>query len=252
MSDSRDPQRSNTSAAAFFAAISQDLLSERDEQPTVGLICERAREVVRSAEFCGITMRRRRQRLETVASSDPLATECDVLQYELGEGPCVSSAVVNEPFLIHDTAVDERWPTWGPKVADLGVHSIISVQLSSATMGQKHEPLGAVNLYSRRRHAFDDEDVEMALIYATHAANALASSRLVSGLEVAMHSRHLIGVAQGILMQRYDLTMEQSFEALQRYSNDANIKLRDLASVVVQQRHLPDDYDEVSGVLRPG
>jgi AmiR/NasT family two-component response regulator len=68
----------------------------------------------------------------------------------------------------------------------------------------------------------------------------MSAARLVSGLQTAVQSRHLIGVAQGILMNRYELTLEQSFEVLRRFSSQANIKLRDLATTVIEHRRLPD------------
>jgi AmiR/NasT family two-component response regulator len=57
----------------------------------------------------------------------------------------------------------------------------------------------------------------------------------VEGLEAALASRHVIGMAQGMLMLRYELTQDQAFEFLRRNSNDENIKLRDVASRVVVQ-----------------
>ncbi|MDP3894211.1 GAF and ANTAR domain-containing protein [Nocardioides sp.] len=237
-----------TKAAAFFAAISQELHSEREEETTLERICQRSLEIVPAADACGITLRRRRGRLETVASSDKLADRCDELQYELDEGPCMAAAVEQDAYLVRDTARDPRWPRWGPQVAELGARSVISVQLASTTLDSRQEPLGAINLYSSRIGAFSVEDFDHALIFATHAASALVSARLVSGLEGAMTSRHLIGVAQGILMQRYSMTMDQAFEALQRYSSNANIKVRDLARLVVDQRLLPQEYTD--GALR--
>jgi AmiR/NasT family two-component response regulator len=59
-------------------------------------------------------------------------------------------------------------------------------------------------------------------------------------LQTAVQSRLLIGVAQGIVMNRYELTLEQSFEVLRRFSSQANIKLRDLAAAVIEHRRLPD------------
>ena len=53
----------------------------------------------------------------------------------------------------------------------------------------------------------------------------------------------MIGVAQGIIMQRYDMTLEASFEVLRRYSSHSNRKLRDVAQLVVDQRALPDHLD---------
>jgi AmiR/NasT family two-component response regulator len=57
----------------------------------------------------------------------------------------------------------------------------------------------------------------------------------------------VIGAAQGIIMQRYDMTLEASFEVLRRYSSHSNRKLRDVAQLVVDQRVLPDQLD-VDGV----
>jgi len=89
-------------------------------------------------------------------------------------------------------------------------------------------------------HAFTPDDIDVALIFAAHATNAMSAARLVTGLQTAVQSRHLIGVAQGILMNRYELTLEQSFEVLRRFSSQANVKLRDLAATVIERRRLPD------------
>jgi len=171
---------------------------------------------------------------QTVASTSDLATECDRLQHELGEGPCVDAALEQEPFVAGDLDGDPRWPSWGQRVAQLGVHSVLSVPLSTPS-----EVLGALNLYAGPRHAFDRDDVDAALIFTTHAANALGTARLVTGLQTAMESRHLIGVAQGILMHTYDLDLDRSFELLRRYSSHTNTKLRDVARHVVEHGRLP-------------
>jgi AmiR/NasT family two-component response regulator len=56
----------------------------------------------------------------------------------------------------------------------------------------------------------------------------------------AVDSRKLIGQAQGILMERYDLDQDRAFEVLRRYSRDSNVKLREVAQLVVDTRQLPD------------
>lgn len=231
-----DPQ---DSVASFLASISQDLQSGDDEQWTVERIAQRAVEVVPAAQWCGVTLRRRRGRLETVAASDEIAVRCDELQYALGEGPCMDSALNDRPHRIRDMRSDERWPRWSAAVDELGIRSLVSVQLSSSTMTGSHEPLGAINLYSGVLDAFSEDDLDLALVYATHAANALAAARTIDGLQTAVHTRHLIGVAQGILIQRYSMSMDQAFETLQRYSSTTNTKLHDLAGAVIANRALP-------------
>ena len=56
----------------------------------------------------------------------------------------------------------------------------------------------------------------------------------------AMDSRHLIGQAQGILMERFQLDDAGAFAVLRRYSQDNNLKLHDVARLVVDTRRLPD------------
>ena len=54
-----------------------------------------------------------------------------------------------------------------------------------------------------------------------------------------MRSRHVIGIAQGILMQRYDMGEDAAFDVLRRYSSHDNIKLREVAERVIDERRLP-------------
>lgn len=84
------------------------------------------------------------------------------------------------------------------------------------------------------------------MLYAAHAANALSSARLVSGLETAIGTRHAIGMAQGILIERYGLSVDQSFAFLQRLSQNLNRKLRDVAHEIVETRTVPElpNHDE--------
>lgn len=92
-----------------------------------------------------------------------------------------------------------------------------------------------MTLYSHRRMAWDEHNYDVALLYATHAALALDAAQVITGLRTALGSRHRIGVAQGILMQRHGLSLQQSFGVLKRFSNDTNTKLSDLAGDIVRE-----------------
>ena len=221
--------------AALFARLSRRLMELGPESPTLQHVADGAVEVVPAAELCGVSLRRRRHRVQTGAATSPLARWCDELQYDLGEGPCVEAVWEDESYLTRDTRTDSRWPRWGPQVADAGVGSVLSIRLATST-----ETLGAINMYARSHDAFGQDDVDLALIYGVHATNAMSSAQLVTGLQTAMQTRHLIGIAQGVLMERYDLSQDQSFDVLRRYSSDLNVKLRDLAEQVVAGRGLPD------------
>jgi GAF domain-containing protein len=219
-----------------FAAISQELMADSQEVATLKAVVDRAVDVVPGCDWASVTVRRRGQRLETLASSSQFPEDCDQLQYELGEGPCADAVWDADSYLSQDIGADPRWPRWGPRVAELGIGSVLAIRLTT-----EQETIGALNLYSATRDAYDEDALDHATVFTAHAANALGSARLVSGLETAMMSRHQIGIAQGILVATYGLTVDQAFDVLRRYSSHRNVKLRHVAEQVVRAGGIPDE-----------
>lgn len=201
------------------------------------LVVQRAVAFIDPAEHASITLRGPRRTLRTIASTSEVCRRADELQYSLGEGPCVDAATGGEICLLDDAARPDRWERWAHEVRQLGLHSVLAVQL-----GTRGAYLGALNLYSSRAGVFSTDEVDLATSYAAIAGAALHASRQVEGLETAVHTRHLIGVAQGILMGQFDLTMDQAFALMQRCSSRLNIKVRDLAAHVATHGQLPEGW----------
>lgn len=219
--------------AAELAEIAVEMASQTTLNETLAEIIERARQTT-SGDAAGV-MIRHRDRVEPLAATNPLVQQADALQLSCGEGPCLAAALAGPDFtIISDAATDERWPIWGPKVADLGWHSVLSLRLSTS-----NEVLGALNIYARTKAAFDDDDADIAGVFGRHASVALASALEVSNLRKAISARHVVGQAQGILMERFDVNSEQAFSILRRYSQDNNVKLRVIADHVIRTRRLP-------------
>jgi ANTAR domain/GAF domain len=186
------------------------------------------------ADYGSIVLLRRGRRLETIAATHPLVDQVDTLQAELDEGPC-REPVHGDAVIALDLRTDPRWPRWGPKIADLGLTSLLAVQFTT----YEGRSAGSINLYWRDSRVFVADDIAFTDIFARHAALALSASLEIAGLNVALDGRKLIGQAQGILMERHDLTDAQAFEALRRYSQDHNLKLRQVAEHLVATRNLP-------------
>ncbi|MDT9591451.1 GAF and ANTAR domain-containing protein [Nocardioides zeae] len=222
--------------SAAFAALATEFQTARDPETTARTIVDRLHEIVPDADHVSLTLRRRGG-FATLAASDARATQVDELQYALAEGPCVDAAATDPWIRSGDVGGDPRWPSWGPRARRLGIGSLLAVQLLRGD-----RPQGAINLYSERPSRFvDREVVDVALVSAVHAAHALTSARLVEDLETAMSSRHLIGMAQGVLMERFQLDEHASFEFLRRVSSAQEMKLRDTAAHLVRTRHLPGE-----------
>ena len=182
-----------------------------------------------SADYGGVTLWRQRGRLESAGATDPIVAQADKLQHALREGPCVQAAEELRHIVSPDLERDGRWPTWGPQAADLGLRSILSVELNTGP-----RRLGALNFYGASRYNFDDDDVETAHYFAAHAAAALDATLTAAGLRTAADTRTIIGQAQGILMERYSLSAKKAFAVLLRYSQDNNIKLHELARRLIE------------------
>jgi hypothetical protein len=80
---------------------------------------------------------------------------------------------------------------------------------------------------------------DVAEAFAHHAGWALETVTERDNLNQAVAARHRVGLAQGILMTRRQLTADQAFTLLQRRSQNTHVKLRTIAQTVIQTGDLP-------------
>ena len=129
---------------------------------------------------------------------------------------------------------EQRLPRFAAEAVRLGVLSSLSFQLFV-----EGDDLGALNLYARAPHAFGEESEDVGLVLAAHAAVALAGARREDHLRRAVDNRDLIGQAEGILMERHELTADQAFQVLARVSQQTNRKLVDVAEELTRTGTVP-------------
>lgn len=219
--------------AAEFAEMAGEMAALPDLDRTLDSVVDHALEAT-AADGCGILMIVPRSGPECVASSDPLARQADELQMRCQEGPCLQAIWSHDTFVVTDTATDDRWPTWEKGVHELGWRSVLGVRLFAGG-----KTLGALNLFARDLDAFSGDDVEVAEIFGRHASIALHGAQVSDGLRIAISAKHLIGQAQGILMERYAIDADRAFAVLRRHSQDHNVRLRIVAERVIATRKLP-------------
>ncbi len=194
-----------------------------------------ALEIIPHAEHAGLSLVFDRTRIVTPAATDSIALRGDELQYELGEGPCLQSIHEQETVWSGDLTVEDRWPRWSRRASDeLGVRSMLCFQLFVT-----HDTLGALNLYSGRRNAFEAQDRTTGLALAAHIAVALTSAQDAEAQANAVHGASAIGQAQGILMQRYELVPSQAFMVLARAAQRDDCTLLDIAERLVESAVRP-------------
>lgn len=131
---------------------------------------------------------------------------------------------------------------WGSIIAaafteaarQLGVHSMLAVQLFV-----DGDDLGALNLHSDQVDAFDDESEHVALLFAAHAAVAMARAQERHNMRQAIGTREVIGQAQGILMERFKVPSDRAFQILVHASQITNRRLTDVAGDLTRTGKLP-------------
>ncbi|MEU4656443.1 GAF and ANTAR domain-containing protein [Streptomyces sp. NPDC023723] len=223
--------------AERMALLARDLLAQDTVDGTLERITHAATELVEGCDAAGILLVQG-GRARSLAETDPMVVESDRLQERLGEGPCydvASTASDERGFRITDFNEDvPQWPAYVPEARKLGIGSMMGILLYT-----EEEDLGALDFYSRRPGAFTAASETAGWLLASHAAVAFATARGNAQLQQAIDTRHTIGEAMGILMGGHRLTEKQAFDVLRRYSQERNVKLRDVARRVCEQGRLP-------------
>lgn len=174
-------------------------------------------------------------RPNTVVASADFVDFVDAIQYELGEGPCVSAAATASTVVSDSLGSDGRWPRFGERARDAGVQSALALPLTTAS-----GVVGALNVYAHDEAAFDDRAVTLGEWFALPAAVSVHNAqrldqarRATSQLETALGSRATIDRAVGIVMSRSGCTPEEGFDSLRTISQNENRKLSAVARQVV-------------------
>ena len=216
-----------------FAKLAYQLHVQEGFEETLEKLVESAPATV-GCHSAGVLVTSKHIEVEAAAATDTVADKAGRLEVEYDQGPGGAAIAEARTVLVPDVQAETRWPQWVAGATDLGVGSVLAVRLWTS-----HTTLGSLNLYATSAQWFDADALGVAEIVARHASIALASARHEESLWQAIDSRKLIGQAQGILMERFDLDGGRAFEVLRRYSQDTNTKLVEVARRLAQTRELP-------------
>ncbi len=228
--------------AAQFAELAAQLFSAGTAADVLDRIIHGGAALVPEADFVSITLRKGVDGFETPVSTDDLASQLDVVQYEVQEGPCVEAALEGATGVSEDSDLghSDHWPKFGPIAATLGVRSVLAFGVIPKAPSPR---LGALNFYSRTAAAFTATDRDMGLLLAAHAGAAIAAARSLetaelraANLERALLSRDVIGQAKGMLMAQRGIDADEAFDVLRRASQQLNIKLAVIAEAIANRR----------------
>lgn len=187
------------------------------------------------ADGAGLTLFER-GRPDTLVASIEFVEEVDRIQYSLGQGPCITAAAEGRTVMSGSLQLERRWPRFGPRVAALGVHSVLSLPLMSSGTA-----LGAMNIYAHAKDSFDQRAIEIGQLFAVPAAISVRNAqvlaqtkRVATTLQAALSSRAVIDQALGILISRSGCSADEAFEKLVTISQAENRKVSAVAKHLVE------------------
>jgi PAS domain S-box-containing protein len=174
---------------------------------------------------------------EAQATDNVFAQAVDGAQLQAGEGPCLEAYNTGQVMVCEDLGADERWQRLATLARPIGVAAVLGCPIRT----DRHS-LGVLNIYARRTDAFDERDrlvadllvsAVLAVVQETRDRHEL--TQLSRQLREALDSRAVIDQAKGILMSRGRRTADQAFAQLVAASRRTNVKVRDVARMVVEE-----------------
>jgi AmiR/NasT family two-component response regulator/PAS domain-containing protein len=173
---------------------------------------------------------------DRLASDSIEAQTLDGLQMRVGEGPCVDAFRGGGAVVVSDVTADDRWPHLAEASTKQPLRSVMALPIRLAD-----ERAGVVTVYGHEVGGFVErtlrvgEIVTSAVAAVLHGAHDRSSLQaLIHHLERALSSRAVIEQAKGIVMAHHGGTADEAFARLVTFSSRHNVKLRDLATLIVE------------------
>jgi len=211
------------------------LLTEEKVDHAVQNLSQAIKESVPGTIGAGVSILDSQARRTSTGFTDSIVEQADHLQYELGQGPCLTAWASEESVIISDVRTDPRWPEWSAAVSTLPIRSVVSAPL----MANGHS-IGAIKIYASEPSVFDAAAVSLMDLYASPAATLLAHiqstetpKRISEGLQLALHSRDLVNRACGILMERHKITHERALQQLILQARNKSQSLQEVSAELV-------------------
>lgn len=218
----------------------------RGPSSSVEALLRSSTEAVPGVGHVSISLLERGRTVRPLVATGEMVRRLDELQFALDEGPSVDALHGEEPIVGMRVACPgdlDRWPRVVEHASASGLSTVLAIR-----MAWEQKTLGVMTVGSDGEACLPRQTVVLATAFAAHAAATVGLARKAEQLELAMVTRQEIGQAVGILMERYGMSADSAFAYLRRLSQNANVKLRDLADQLRLTGRLPgDDVPETGG-----
>lgn len=169
--------------------------------------------------------------LRLLAATSTETRELELFQLQTEEGPCVECYATGLPVSVADLRAETaRWPRFVPAARDAGVASVHAVPMRAAGT-----VLGSLGLFGNRPGELSQSDLLLGQTLAHVACVAILQqlpptpATVIPQLRAALTHRIVVEQAKGFLREHFDISVDEAFSLLRRYSRAHGDHLTDVA-----------------------
>jgi GAF domain-containing protein len=173
-----------------------------------------------------------------LTASDERGRALELVQEELGTGPCVDTLLRDHFVESTDLRGDPRWPEVGERVAPYGIHAVLGVPVRLGGGA-----VAALNVFRDDAHDWDESETGALASFATIIETLLAGGLLahrreqvIEQLQYALDHRVVVERAIGVLMGRHDIDPVEAFNRIRAVARRERRKAAEIADDVLTGR----------------
>jgi len=149
---------------------------------------------------------------------------------KVGEGIAGKVFETKKPITVKDIKKEKEY-----KYRDIAIKEGL-VSLLSVPMIVKNKAIGVLNVYTTYPHKFTKKEIKIISFIANQAAIVIENTELLVKtkiLEEELEARKKIEKAKGILMKNENLTEEEAYNKIRKFSMDKRLSMKEVAEAII-------------------
>ncbi|MGC9066059.1 MAG: GAF domain-containing protein [Candidatus Ratteibacteria bacterium] len=148
----------------------------------------------------------------------------------IGEGIAGKVVKENRPIVVKDVTKEEEYKYRDTAIKE-GLCSLLCVPLAI-----KNRVIGVINCYTSKPHDFTETEIKILTTIANQAAMAIENAELLVKSKVIqeeLETRKLVERAKGILMKKENLSEEEAYRKIRKFSMDKRKTMKEIAEAII-------------------
>lgn len=213
-----------------LSRISEAITSDLYLEDVLKLIVSVTAEVL-NAPICSLLLLDEKKKELSVKAAQSVDSHYNQkTNIKLGEGIVGQVALTGKPLTSIDVRKDSRYLS--QDIAEKNnLCSLLCVPLTF-----KGKSIGVLNIYTSEPHVFTPNEINLLKTVANQAAIVIDNFRLVVESKVIreeLETRKAIERAKGILMKKENLSEEEAYNLLRRYSMNNRKSMREVSEAII-------------------